>query len=125
MTTTPTNKTWKDWAGVPQGQATEGLRFAQSMIEAGFEAINHSWDKTSIDVPQVTPPLKELMFRKGDTHVWGTVRGWQVAELIDGYYVNHRGSVGAEKPFKDRFNESDGFIPDLLTVIELDKKGEL
>lgn len=29
-------------------------------------------------------------FRKGVTRIWEIRRGWQVADLIDGYYVNHR-----------------------------------
>ncbi len=29
-------------------------------------------------------------FRRGDTHIWQFCNGWQVADLIDGYYRNHR-----------------------------------
>lgn len=32
---------------------------------------------------------------------------------------------GSATPFKDRFPNSLGFVHDLKTVIELDKKGEL
>lgn len=34
---------------------------------------------------------KGLIFRRGRTSIWQCCDGWQCADLIDGYFVNHRG----------------------------------
>lgn len=120
-------KTWQDWAKVPKGEAHESLIMSQAMIDAGFTPRNNSYSTLPIEVPQVTPPYKSIMFVKGTVCVWPSIHGWQVAESVDGSFTNYRGCVfSTDIPFKkDRFPESNGYIPDLRTVIELDKKGEL
>ncbi len=101
----------------------EDIMMYDRMIAAGWSPQYSNSDKTFKRILPGETPQDAVAYIKGKMRIWMTRHGWQVAELShDSVYHNHRGSM--TKPFKgDRYK--NGFIPDLDTVLELDKKGEL
>lgn len=102
----------------------------EMMVAAGWSYTYHQSDIVNKRIPPHGTPNHDVSYRKENVHVWKCKAsdshiGWQVAELIDGFYCNHRGKRAANhEPYRgDRF--INGFIPDLKTVLELDAKGEL
>lgn len=97
-----------------------------TMMQAhGWEPEYDSRDRMMKRIPPNGVPQNGVGFVKGNVHIWQCRYGWQVAELIDGMYQNHRGQVSYMKePFKGERYHS-GYIPDLKTVLELDAKNDL
>lgn len=56
----------------------EDREFEQYAIDKGFT------------VDDSTQARNGLSFNKGVVHIWSIREGWQCADLIDGYYKNHR-----------------------------------
>lgn len=110
----------------------------QDMIDAGFIiGFSQNDQLAKRTTPEFPPTYRSPHFVKDTIHVWKCREGWQVAELIDGKYCNHRGGSsivmrhdenGNNTPMplgnrSDRF--LSGFIPDLPTVLELYKNNDL
>lgn len=110
-----------NWTDHPR----EDLRMIPEMQAHGWRPQFDSKDTMYHRTKPYSVPHDSVSFVKGTIHVWSTGKGWQVAELIDGCYSNHRGAISAlSEPFKgDRYFR--GFIPDLKTVLELDAKNDL
>lgn len=72
-------------------------------------------------------PHDAIKFHKDTIHVWKCYDGWQIAELVDGSYTKHRGSIsyGKEGLFVEKFPKTRGYVPSLSMVLELSEKGEL
>lgn len=131
--------TWKDFE---DKDVRDDLKYAQRMMDAGFEMEFSSTDRMFKRTTPDNIPHDPIGFKNGKYRIWRCRTGkawdpgqppvvgigWQVAELEDGYYVKHRGRNyhrNVDNPYPDRFPESNGFIPDLGILLELFKKGEL
>jgi hypothetical protein len=132
--------TWEDLA--KQEDIREDLRMIPDMIKAGFTLCFNEQDILHGRTTPINIPYHGMAFKKGNIKVWECGYGgcivWQVAELVNKsyekrkglwvnsiVYSNHRGGYGTHDPYIDRFAETHGFIPDLKTVLELDKQGTL
>lgn len=56
-------------------------------------------------IDRSTCTQRGITFRRGHTSIWAIRRGWQVADLINGYYCNHR----PEGRLEDALNK-EGFL---------------
>jgi hypothetical protein len=135
-------KTWKEYEA--KTDCRDDLVYFQRMLDAGWEPHFTPNDRMAKRMTPDNIPHDPVSFKKGKFLIWRARTGkewnpgmpsvigiaWQVAELEDSHYVKHRGFPGIKlsyhaSPYTDRFPESNGFIPDLKTVLELDAKGEL
>lgn len=101
----------------------EDLKMIPEMMKHGWMPDFHEND---VRYKRTTPdniPHNSIRFIKGQIHIWLCKDGWQVAELIDGQYLNHRGQVSHTTQYRERFFR--GYIPDLTTVLELESKNDL
>lgn len=48
---------------------------------------NNDWKVTPLDGQSL---INGLLLIKGNIRIWQVRRGWQIAELINGKYCNHR-----------------------------------
>lgn len=109
----------------------DDLEMLQTMIDAGWTPSYDDRDKPRIKKNET--PQHSISFAKGKIHIWSCYDGWQVAELIDGRYRNHRAGNSVVKKEDDTYDYlgnrrdryTNGFIPDLKTILELEKAGDL
>jgi hypothetical protein len=103
----------------------DDLKFLEEMKKAGWTPEFHYTDKIHKRTTTEKVPNHPVSFKKGPVRVWQAQKGWQVAELVDGYYRRHRGQPNLlTEPYKGpRFD--NGFVPSLKDVLELDAIGEL
>jgi hypothetical protein len=105
----------------------EDLRMIPTMEAAGWKVKFHHMDIHAKRTSPDNVPNHGVSFEKGNLHVWGTIEGYQVAELIGTMYENHRGTISYNRKgtLEDRFPHTRGYIPDLETLLQLDAAGEL
>ncbi len=69
----------------------EDIKAIPVMEAAGWKAV---MDPKDIQMGRQDNPNHSYSFRKGDMHVWQAIDGnnisWRYAEIIDGYYTNHK-----------------------------------
>lgn len=119
-------KLWGDYINSGQPLRSD-IRLMFKLIHAGWHPQFNSQD---IRFKRTTPqsfPADAVSYTKGNMHIWQCRDGWQVAETDDrGNYIKHRGnSFGGLRLYPDRFMDTQGFIPTIEQVYELDQKGEL
>lgn len=72
----------------------DDLNMIPMMIAKGFIPEFSYGDKRAERTIPENPPHDSVSFVKGNLHVWkcykNSVEYWQTAELIDGYYSNHK-----------------------------------
>ena len=108
-----------NWTDHPR----EDLHMLPEMLNRGWTADFHYTDKRNNRTTPDNVPHNTVRFIKGIIHIWLCSHGWQVAELIDKKYQNHRGQISHTSSYRDRFNR--GYIPDLKTILELDAVNDL
>jgi hypothetical protein len=106
----------------------EDLAMFDDMLKAGFKPSFSMLDNLHGRQYPNKIPNDAISFEKGSLRVWRVELGWQVAESFEGRMINHRGlryEVNTTRFKGDRFTHGFGFIPDLKTVIDLDKNNDL
>ncbi len=72
----------------------EDLNMIPTMEQNGFTADIHWRDRMHKRTTPQNVPQDAVSFKKGNVHVWQSPYGgkmhWRVAELVLGFYCNHR-----------------------------------
>ena len=104
------------------------IQMFDTMIAARFVPEYNNQDKMHGRIDPKDPnkvPQHGISYVHGELHTWWCREGWQVAELRNGSYTNHRGRINVmREPFKG-FRYNQGFLPNLETVLELFKQNDL
>lgn len=70
------------------------LRSIPKMERNHWEPVFSDVDKRHNRITPDHPPIASVGFKKNGVHVWKVIRygveSWKVADLIDGYFCNHR-----------------------------------
>jgi hypothetical protein len=121
-----------DFSKLPKS-GRDDFALLDQFIAAGWTPVVNANDIHFGRVTVENPPNHGITFYKGTIHVWQCRNGYQVADLVPDpdnqphghMYINHRAYINYKTPGtrSERFDQ--GWIPDLKTILELDKINDL
>ena len=76
----------KNWVDLPR----EDLKNIPAMEALGYEVVFSYHDERADRITPNDVPHFPANFKKGDKHIWSIRGGWQTADLIGGYFKNHK-----------------------------------